>query len=246
MKRSLQRHLSLVLGGAILLSGLVAAIASFSLAYSEAKELQDDILRQISTLSLADATRSLSVSQQQELANSALDDPESRVIIYHLPMDAQPVWLTRGLTPGLHTLDAGAERLRVFVRDGQAGKRTVVSQPTDARDEIAINSALRTLIPLLLLLPILVWLIVRIVRSELAPINQLSRRLDEQSADNPRPLADDNLPLEITPFVTAINRLLDRVNHLMGQQRRFITDAAHELRSPLTALSLQAAPCRCI
>jgi two-component system OmpR family sensor kinase len=42
------------------------------------------------------------------------------------------------------------------------------------------------------------------------------------------------------PFVHAINRLLERVNHLMAQQRRFIADAAHELRSPLTALSLQA------
>jgi two-component system OmpR family sensor kinase len=40
--------------------------------------------------------------------------------------------------------------------------------------------------------------------------------------------------------VHAINRLLERVNHLLGQQRRFIADAAHELRSPLTALSVQA------
>jgi two-component system OmpR family sensor kinase len=52
--------------------------------------------------------------------------------------------------------------------------------------------------------------------------------------------AGDDLPDEITPFVHAINRLLARVNLLIGQQRRFVADAAHELRSPLTALSLQA------
>lgn len=241
MKRSLQRHLSLVLGSAILLSGFVAAIASFSLAYSEAKELQDDMLRQIAILSLVSTAKSsASTLQQQGLNNDGISDPESRVTILHLPKDNPPDWLAHDLTPGMHTLDVGSERLRVFVRDGQAGKRTIVSQPTDARDEVAINSALRTLIPLLLLLPVLVWLIVRIVRSELAPIAQLSRSLDKQSAGRPQPLSDDNLPLEITPFVDAINRLLERINQLMGQQRRFIADAAHELRSPLTALSVQA------
>lgn len=130
--------------------------------------------------------------------------------------------------------------MRVFVRGGQLESRTIVVQPTEVRDEIAINSALRTLVPLLLLLPILAWLILRIVRSELAPITLLSKSLDEQPADRPQPIADDGLPDEITPFVHAINRLLDRVNLLMGQQRRFIADAAHELRSPLTALSVQA------
>jgi two-component system OmpR family sensor kinase len=81
---------------------------------------------------------------------------------------------------------------------------------------------------------------IRIVRRELAPIARLSRSLDAQPADRPQSIADADLPNEITPFVHAINRLLERINHLMEQQRRFIADAAHELRSPLTALSLQA------
>ena len=116
----------------------------------------------------------------------------------------------------------------------------VVAQLTAMRDEIAINSALQTLIPLLLLLPLLVWLIVRVVRGELAPIARMAKGLDEQPADRPQAIAGDDLPDEITPFVHAINRLLARVNLLIGQQRRFVADAAHELRSPLTALSLQA------
>ena len=128
--------------------------------------------------------------------------------------------------------------MRVFVRGGLM--RTIVVQPTEARDEIALNSALRILIPLLLLMPMLIWLIVRIVRSQLTPIASLARRLDEQSAHHPNQLQSDDLPQEIIPFVHAINRLLERINQLMGQQRRFIADAAHELRSPLTALSIQA------
>lgn len=237
MKRSLQRHLSLVLGSAVLLAGLVAAAASFGLAYFEAKEFQDDMLKQIAVLSTDNAA---SISQPPELNNAGISDPDSRVTIFHLPSDTAPAWLKRNLSPGLHTLDSDTEQMRVFVRGGQLEGKTIVAQPTEARNEIAINSALRTLIPLLLLLPILAWLIVHIVRSQLAPITQLSKKLDEQPADRPQSIADNELPDEITPFVHAINRLLDRVNHLMGQQRRFIADAAHELRSPLSAISVQA------
>ena len=241
MKRSLQRHLSFMLGSAILFAGLAAAMASFGLAYSDAKEFQDDMLRQIATLSAGGAAEiPLPQSQRQGAGDIAISEPESRIVIVHLPRDPRPDWFSRDLPPGFHTLNTGAESLRVFVRDTHSGGRTVVAQPTDARDEIAINSALRTLIPLLFLLPALAWLIVRIVRSELGPIAQLSKTLDQQPADRPQPIPDDGLPDEIAPFVHAINRLLERVNHLMGQQRRFIADAAHELRSPLTALSVQA------
>ncbi len=238
MKRSLQHQLSLMLGSAIVLGGLIAAIASFTLAYSEAKELQDDTLRQIAVLAIGRAH--VSTTSNINASEGKLSDPESRFMVIHLPKDQRPNWLATDLPAGFHTLTVGADHLRVFVRESQHGSRTVVAQPTDARDEIAVHSAFRTLIPLLLLLPLLAWLIAFIVRRELAPITQLSRGLDEQQAERLQPLNDQNIPQEITPFIHSINRLLARVNQLMGEQRRFIADAAHELRSPLTALSVQA------
>lgn len=252
MKRSLQQHLSMALGSVIVVTGLVAALASFAIAYYEATEFQDDMLRQVAALQVSDTGKApLPKSLLQDTKDIQISDPESRIIVIHLPRDARPVWIhlpqnsrlawfAGDLLPGFHTLNTGSGDLRVFVRDTPIGERMVVAQLTAARNEIAVNSALQTLIPLLLLLPLLVWLIVRIVRSELAPITRLSKNLDEQPADRPQAIADDGLPDEITPFVHAINRLLARVNLLIGQQRRFIADAAHELRSPLTALSLQA------
>ncbi|HRF73643.1 MAG TPA: ATP-binding protein [Accumulibacter sp.] len=240
MKRSLQRQLSLMLGSVIVIAGLVAAIASFALGYSEAKEFQDDMLRQIASLNASAGVASwLPEGSPQSSPKIKLNDPESRITIIHLPRDERPDWLAADLRSGFRTVRAGTERLRVFILDGASGKRTVVMQPTEARDEVAVNSALHTLIPLLLLIPVLTVLIVRVVRRELAPITRLSRGLDEQPADHPQAIAADGLPEEITPFVHAINRLLERVNHLLGQQRRFVADAAHELRSPLTALSVQ-------
>ena len=158
MNRSLQQHLSAVLAGVILIAGLVAAIASFSLAYSEAREFQDDMLRQIAILSIDNEENNAVTANQQSLSSEGISDPESHITILHLPKDKPPDWPAGDLLPGMHTLDTRVVRLRVFVRDGETGKRIVVYQPTDARDEIAIDSALRTLIPLLILLPILVWL----------------------------------------------------------------------------------------
>lgn len=239
MNRSLQWHLSRTLALVIVLAGLVAGAASFFFAYEEAQEFQDDTLQQIAALANVDRLLWSETTATLENKNS---DPEARVMVLRLPADGGPevAWLPADLQPGFHTLDSSQGRWRVFARQAKSGVRVVAAQATEGRDEIAIDSAFRTLVPLVLLLPLLVWLIVRIVRTELAPVRRLVQTLDDQPVERPAALPDTGLPEEITPFVRAINRLLERVNRLMGEQRRFIVDAAHELRSPLTALSLQA------
>lgn len=240
MKRSLQRHLSIMLGSVVLLVGLLAAAASFTLAYLEAKEFQDDLLKQIAAFSSESQPENrAAIAQQPSTRTPDISDPESRIIIFHLPRESRPVWLPDGLPSGFHTLMTHSEQLRVFILDTSLTGRIIVAQPTEVRDEVAIDSALRTLIPLLLLTPILIWLVIYIVRSELSSISLLSKKLDEQTVGRYQAIADNGLPDEITPFIHAINRLLERVHNLMDQQHRFIADAAHELRSPLTALSLQ-------
>lgn len=234
MSRSLERHLSRTLALSIVLAGVVAGVVSFGFAYREAQEFQDDTLRQVAAL--VDPEGPGGPSRQAS-------DLEARVVVFRLPADAgaaSAAWLPAQLDPGFHTVDSRDGRWRVFVRDTTRGEGVAVAQATEVRDDMAIDSALRTLAPLLVLLPLLVWLTVRIVRKELAPVRRLAQSLDAQSAQRPQPLPDADLPQEIAPFVRAINRLLARVSRLMGEQRRFIADAAHELRSPLTALSVQA------
>ncbi|MDD5365547.1 MAG: HAMP domain-containing sensor histidine kinase [Gallionellaceae bacterium] len=238
MKHSLQRHLSRTLALAILAGGVVASLASFWFAYSEAQEFQDDALRQVAALSVgAQAER-----QRLDTAGQAVEDPESRIQVVMLPAGPRPAWLPADVEPGFHTLamQDGQGHIRIFVRATRSGERLVVAQSTDSRDEIAVNSALRTLIPLLVLLPLLVALMAQIVRRELTPLRHLSEGLDRQEAGRTRLLPEQDLPDEVAPFVQAINRLLGRVDRLVSEQRRFIADAAHELRTPLAALSLQA------
>ena len=234
MARSLQRHLSLVLAAAIVAAGLAAAAASFAFAYFEAQEFQDDTLRQIAAL----AARPQNGAPGDE--NTGLADPESRVLIVRLPGSSRPAWMPADLGPGLHTLAGERESWRIFVREGADARRIAVAQSTDVRDELAVDSALRTLVPLVVLLPLLAWLAAYIVRRELAPVRRLAHTVDAQPAERPAALPEGDVPDEIAPFMRAINRLMERVARLMGEQRRFVADAAHELRSPLTALSVQA------
>jgi two-component system OmpR family sensor kinase len=224
---SLQRQLSLTLAGVIVAAGLAAAAGSFVAGYYEVREFQDDTLRQISALA-------------PSATPHAEKESESRILVMRLPSDARPEWLPARPAPGFQTFDGEPERMRAFVRVLPSGETVVVAQATNVRDELALNSALRTLVPLLLLIPLLAWLTARVVARKLAPVRGLAAGLDGQSADRLQTLSDAGIPEEIASFVHAINRLLERVNRLMSEQRRFVADAAHELRTPLAALQLQA------
>jgi two-component system OmpR family sensor kinase/two-component system sensor histidine kinase QseC len=114
-----------------------------------------------------------------------------------------------------------------------------VAQSTDLRSDAAFASARLTLLPLLILIPLLVIFARIIVRRSLAPIHALAEAVDQQNADRPTPLSVEKVPEEIVPFIQSLNRLLERIRQLLEKERRFIADAAHELRTPLTALSLQ-------
>jgi two-component system OmpR family sensor kinase len=116
-----------------------------------------------------------------------------------------------------------------------------LAQRTAVRDEVAQDSALRTVMPLLVLVPLLLLLVAVLIRQMLAPLNRLAGELDARAEQDLRPVPTAGLPSEVGPLLAALNRTLQRVAAAMAQQQRFVADAAHELRSPLTALSLHAA-----
>jgi two-component system OmpR family sensor kinase len=128
----------------------------------------------------------------------------------------------------------------VLIKTDRTGGRFAVAQETRVRDETAREGAFRVLVPFLVLLPILLLLVARLVRVMFQPIDTLSTEIDQRAGDVLDPIDGAGLPKEIRPFAVAINRLLGRVSQSLANHQRFLADAAHELRSPLTALSLQA------
>ncbi len=142
-------------------------------------------------------------------------------------------------TLGYADLSLGGEIWRAY------GLRTTdgviqVAQPVSVREALARAAALRVMIPLIVLLPIIIAAMVWVVGRGLWPLRQVTAEVQQRDAGTLTPLGSANLPLEIKPLVDELNRLLARLQIAFTAQRAFISDAAHELRSPLTALRLQA------
>jgi two-component system OmpR family sensor kinase len=144
------------------------------------------------------------------------------------------------LGDGLQTVTVGHEQWRVFVRTNPKGVRVAVGQQATARDAAARASALRTLMPILFLVPVLALLVSVLLRQMFKPLTTLAAALGRRPEDDLGPLQESGLAAEVWPFVVEINMLLVRMGRALALQRRFIADAAHELRSPMTAMSLQA------
>ncbi|WP_323000056.1 ATP-binding protein [Castellaniella sp.] len=246
LNTSLQFRLSFALSIAIIAVAGIAGIFSFLSALEEAHELQDDVLYQIAELM---DQQHLVLAPGDTATHLADGDDDSYIIIqrlasstagYHSPRADGILSLPDGLAEGLHTLKSNDHAYRVLIKSRPSGERVAIAQETDFRDKIAHESAMRTLMPFLILVPILLLIVTRLVRTMFQPIAGLSSEIDRRSFEDLRPVRDHHLPTEVRPFVIAINRLLARLARSRETQRRFVADAAHELRSPMTALSLQA------
>jgi signal transduction histidine kinase len=114
-----------------------------------------------------------------------------------------------------------------------------IAQPVRVREELARAAAVRVTIPLAFLLPVMIIAVAWSVRRGLLPLQYVAAEIQRRDAHSLTPLGENNLPREIAPLVSELNRLLSRLQQAFAAQQAFISDAAHELRSPLTALRLQ-------
>ena len=236
---SMRRRLLFWVLMCVLAGGLAASMVVFFQARAQANELFDYQLRQLA-LTLRDrsysATRFAEVLQGEEALDFVIEvwAPDGRSLYEshpHLLVPA-PVQL------GFNDVDAPQGRWRVFAIQ-QRGLTIQVSQPMAVRDELALRAAWRTLLPYLVALPLMGFLIWRLVGHEVRFLESTARAVAQRSPRSLEPIGGAVVPEEVQPLVDALNGLLGRLGDALAQQRQFVADAAHELRTPLTALRLQ-------
>lgn len=152
--------------------------------------------------------------------------------------------LPGGLLPvldllGYQTLELGSGHYRVFVAQSK-DLRIEVAQSMDIIREAEGGVALATLLPIVILLPVLAVVIGFAIRRQLRPLNAAATNIALRPPLSLDLLPAEGMPREVRPLVDEINRLLRRLRTAVEREQRFVTDAAHALRTPLTALQLQA------
>ena len=156
-----------------------------------------------------------------------------------LNQSANPLQALSSELPGFHDLALGKYVWRVFMlHEPDKGFWILVGERDDVRGELVQKIVLRSLMTEILGLPLIALLVWFAVGVGLKPLGQMAEILRQRDPDSLAPLALAPLPRELEPMNAALNRLLLQVNQLLGREKRFIADAAHELRTPLAVLRI--------
>lgn len=236
---SLRRAITAALAGVFSALAVIGGVAAYLSARHESSEFLDLQQRQIARY-VGDLT--FVASSEAALPPH---DSEDDYVIEVTYSDGRPARTSGSSTiipdrssTGFFEFADSVGRWRVFSL--VTPNRTVqVAQQVVVRHELATDAALRAVIPFVLAVPIS-WLVVTLV------VGRVFRRLEDLAAEmSQRQLTDHSpietsaVPIEALPFVLSINALLARLRRMMERQRDFLSDAAHELRTPLAALAIQ-------
>ena len=239
MKFSIRLRLMWTLLLAIFALSIAASVATYLQARSDVNVLFDYEIQQM-TLTL-----SMHISAHPNLAEEPLLRVEHDFVTQIWGNQRQLLFSSRpGLGPdrvmpeGFSNFGESSKGWRAFTL--LAGNYVLqVAQPQSLRRRMAADIALKVMVPVLAIIPIgglIIWLV---VGYGLKPLRAIAREVESRDPAILRLIEAARLPSEVAPLVMALNDLLGRLDHALKFEREFIADASHELRTPVTALSLQ-------
>lgn len=236
--RSLRLRLLVSLVGALVGAVLVFGVLTYRNVLAAAQELFDYQLRQMA-LTLREQG-SLVGAQAQALNDEGLD-----IVVQIWTTDGRTVFASRrhDVLPSRAVLGFADVKVPGSIWRTYTVVTTdlviQVAQPLQVRETLAASAALRSVAPLLVLVPVIALIVWWLVAASLRPLQRVAREVRARDANALSPVSGEGVPDEVEPLVQSLNALLARLSASFDAQRAFVADAAHELRSPLTALKLQ-------
>jgi two-component system OmpR family sensor kinase len=239
--RSIRRHLVLWLTATLILGIAAVAFGTYYAALRQIGAFFDGELTQIAQAvhlreDWAEEGHVRIARQDVAFAVRAYDDGGR--VFFESGLPSLPADAPKTLEPGFSTVETPDGPWRVYTHVTPEGV-VQVAQPEAIRDALARELSLRMLLPELVFIPVLAALVAWILKRALAPLDATSARVRERDAARLDPLPAAGVPSELAPLVEQINALLARLAASRENERRFVADAAHELRSPVAALALQ-------
>lgn len=248
---SLRWRLLLLISGAALLILMLAVQATSRQAKHEIQELMDGQMRMVAQLALHSARVALSSqpSSQPFGAHNIEAGPGKVLLELRLSnLDGRVHGQSAGVPEAAMSDSAGFNNLNV---QGTSWRRMTQIAPVEGlrvevfasiarRDKEAHEIASKTVQPLFIALPLLLLFVFAAVRHGLRPLEGMAHEVATRNFDHLAPLALPTVPHEARPLAEAIDRLLARLATARDNERRFTADAAHELRTPLAAIRVQA------
>lgn len=256
---SLRAGLLRALAGPLSLLILLSGVVSYGLAQYFADSVYDGWLY--------DSVSSLALEVQKRPAGPFVDMPAQTQRLFEWDERDKTFFRIRGERQGLiagradipamsgdidqylraRLYDGVMDRQRVRIAElelpaEEFGERVIVevAETTLKREGLAHAILLTTLAPQILLILVAAGAVRRAIRRGLAPLHTIAQRLEARSHRELSPLADEGVPIEVRPLTHSLNELLARLESAITAQKRFVAEAAHQLRTPLTAIKLQA------
>lgn len=124
--------------------------------------------------------------------------------------------------------------------DDVTGRGVVLAEQKNQRSDLVTGAAAHIAKPSLIVLPISILLVWLSIGAGLRPLKALSEAVEKRNSQNLHPIAVRALPKELRPVVESTNNLLARLKQSMAHERAFTADAAHQLKTPLAAIKVQA------
>lgn len=250
MKTSLRLRLLVILLGLFSLVWVLVTTASYFSTQHEIEELFDAQLAQYARTLQALTQHELEEDEHEQiqLDNTFLGHTYEKKVMFQV-WNGDALVLHSGTAPdnpmselfGFTDREIDGYKWRVFALPGGKEAATIqVGERYDVRDELVDKISLQVLHPLIIALPLLAIVMWFAVGGGLRPLRALTREVAARSPHDLQPLSDNDVHKEITPLIAAINRLLAQLRRALESERRFTADAAHELRTPLAALKVQA------